>query len=97
MSLRLPGKLSFGNDLGICPCYCYRVQKGICVASFAGLSADARVLVDRARIECQSYKLTLEDPVTVGYIARFIANTKQVRFLLVSVCKHFSFLEISQK
>ncbi|EJW71533.1 proteasome subunit alpha type, partial [Wuchereria bancrofti] len=44
---------------------------------FTGLSADARVLVDRARIECQSYKLTLEDPVTVGYIARFIANTKQ--------------------
>lgn len=44
---------------------------------FAGLSADARVLVDKARIECQSYKLTLEDPVTVGNIARFIANTKQ--------------------
>uniref|UniRef100_A0A0N5AP40 Proteasome subunit alpha type n=1 Tax=Syphacia muris TaxID=451379 RepID=A0A0N5AP40_9BILA len=45
--------------------------------AFAGLSADARVLVDKARIECQSYKLTLEDPVTVGNIARFIANTKQ--------------------
>ncbi|GMT00378.1 hypothetical protein PENTCL1PPCAC_22552, partial [Pristionchus entomophagus] len=45
--------------------------------AFAGLSADARILVDKARLECQSYKLTLEDPVTIAYIARFIANTKQ--------------------
>jgi 20S proteasome subunit alpha 4 len=49
--------------------------------AFAGLSADARVLVDYARIECQSYKLTLEDPVTVGTISRYIANMKQVCFL----------------
>lgn len=45
--------------------------------AFAGLSADARVLVDYARLECQTYKMTLEDPVTVAYIARFLANTKQ--------------------
>ena len=46
--------------------------------AFAGLSADARVLVDYARRECESYKLSLEDPVTVAHIARCIADVKQV-------------------
>jgi len=54
----------------------HRIDEHVMLA-FAGLSADARQLVDRARIECQSYKLTHEDPVTVGYLARYIANTKQ--------------------
>ena len=47
-------------------------------AFLPGLTADARILVDRARLECQNHKLTVEDPVTLEYITRFIATVKQV-------------------
>ncbi|KAK9450932.1 nucleophile aminohydrolase [Limtongia smithiae] len=64
------------QDTRITPSKIALIDHHVCLA-FAGLNADARVLVDRARIEAQSHKLTLEDPVTIEYLTKFIAGVQQ--------------------
>lgn len=53
-----------------------KIDEHICLA-FAGLTADARVLINRARIEAQSYRLTLDEKATVDYITKHIAGVQQ--------------------
>ena len=47
------------------------------MCTFSGLQADARVLIDKARLECQSFRFQMEDEPTLEYITKNIAGIKQ--------------------
>ncbi|KAH0606204.1 uncharacterized protein H6S33_003865 [Morchella sextelata] len=64
------------QDTRITPSKIGLVDNHVCLA-FAGLNADARILVDRARLEAQSHRLTVEDPVTIEYITKYVAGVQQ--------------------
>merc|ERR1712086_476126 len=53
-----------------------KIDKHI-MCTFSGLQADARVLIDKARMECQSFRFQMEDEPTIEYIAKNVAETKQ--------------------
>ncbi|GAB7347312.1 hypothetical protein MBLNU459_g3391t1 [Dothideomycetes sp. NU459] len=64
------------QDTRITPSKISLVDTHVCLA-FAGLNADARILVDKARLEAQSHRLTVEDPVSIEYITKYIAGVQQ--------------------
>lgn len=64
------------QDTRITPSKIGLLDTHVCLA-FAGLNADARILVDKARLEAQSHRLTVEDPVTIEYITKYVAGVQQ--------------------
>lgn len=64
------------QDTRITPSKICLVDTHVALA-FAGLNADARILVDKARVEAQSHRLTVEDPVSIEYITKYIAGVQQ--------------------
>lgn len=64
------------QDTRITPSKIGLIDTHVCLA-FAGLHADARILVDKARLEAQSHRLTVEDPVTIDYITKYVAGVQQ--------------------
>jgi proteasome alpha subunit len=54
----------------------YKIDEHICAAT-SGLVADARVLIERARIEAQINRLTYDEPITVKELAKRVCDFKQ--------------------
>ncbi len=55
----------------------FRVDEHI-GAAIVGLSSDARILIDQARVLAQSNKLTYDEPVDVEVVAKKICDIKQL-------------------
>jgi len=52
------------------------IDHHICTA-FTGLNADARIVVNNARIEAQSYRLTYDETPSINYVSQHVASIMQ--------------------
>jgi proteasome alpha subunit len=47
-------------------------------AAFSGLLADSRVVINRARVRCQIYRVTYEEAMDTPSLVRYVADLKQM-------------------
>ena len=47
-------------------------------AAIVGLSSDARILIDQARVQAQSNKLTYDEPIDVEVVSKKVCDIKQL-------------------
>ena len=52
------------------------IDHHICTA-FTGLNADARIVVNNARIESQGYRLTYDETPIINYISQYVSSLMQ--------------------
>ncbi len=55
----------------------FKIDNHICAAT-SGLIGDARVLVDKARVEAQVNRLTYDEPISVDVLAKKLGDLKQM-------------------
>lgn len=55
----------------------YQIDEHV-IAATCGLVADARVLIERARVEAQNYKIIYNEPIDIALLAKRICDFKQL-------------------
>eukprot|EP00183_Erythrolobus_madagascarensis_P000972 CAMPEP_0185848266 /NCGR_PEP_ID=MMETSP1354-20130828/3224_1 /TAXON_ID=708628 /ORGANISM="Erythrolobus madagascarensis, Strain CCMP3276" /LENGTH=254 /DNA_ID=CAMNT_0028548651 /DNA_START=85 /DNA_END=849 /DNA_ORIENTATION=+ len=80
----------------------YVIDKHI-VCAVAGITADANILINQARLSAQRYRLSYQEPIPVEYLLQLICDTKQgytqfgglrpfgVSFLFAGWDRHYGF------
>jgi 20S proteasome subunit alpha 4 len=47
------------------------------IGAFSGLNSDGRILIDKARVEAQSYKLNYDMDPSIEYMSRYVSGYVQ--------------------
>ena len=83
--IKIPSKLMDADSID----KIFQVDEHIGVA-ISGLNADSRVLINYARVQAQSFKLTYDEPVRLNMLVKSIADLCQLYSQYGGNFKHFA-------